>query len=58
MIICVSGIFTEESVKRQAVELWNQIPEPVQKVYTKEFYDNTIEDMLKYSTKGVSKYSQ
>lgn len=53
-MICVSGIFTEDSVKKQATYLWNQIPEPVQEVYTKEFYDNIIGDMLKYSTKGVS----
>lgn len=54
MMICVTGIFTEDSVKKQAANLWNQIPEAVQKVYTKEFYDNVVGSMLKYSTKGVS----
>jgi len=41
-------------VKKEAADLWNQIPEPVQKVYTKEFYDNVMKDMLKDSTTGVS----
>jgi hypothetical protein len=54
VLICISGIFTEDSIKKQAADLWNQIPEQVQKVYTKEFYDDVIEDMLKYSTIGVS----
>jgi hypothetical protein len=54
MILCFSGIFADDLVKKQAADLWNKIPEPVQKVYTKEFYDNIIGDMLKYSTKGVS----
>lgn len=50
----VSGVFTEDSVKKEAADLWNQIPEPVQKVYTKEFYDNIIRDMLKHSTMGAT----
>lgn len=54
MLICISGTFTEDSVKKQATDLWNQIPEQVQKVYTKEFYDSVIGDMLKYSTLDVS----
>jgi hypothetical protein len=54
MLICISGLFTEDSVKKQAADLWNHIPEQVQKVYTKEFYDDIIGDMLKYSTTGVS----
>jgi hypothetical protein len=54
MLICISGLFTEDSIKKQAADLWNQIPEQVQKVYTKEFYDDIIGDMLKYSTMGVS----
>jgi len=41
-------------VKKEAADLWNQIPEPVQKLYTKEFYDNVVKDMLKHSTIGVS----
>ena len=54
VFVCVSEVFTEDSVKKEAADLWNQIPEPVQKVYTKEFYDNVIRDMLKHSTMGVS----
>lgn len=42
-------------MKKEATDLWNQIPEPVQKVYTKEFYDQVIKDMLKHSAVGVSK---
>lgn len=41
-------------MKKEAADLWNQIPESVQKVYTKEFYDNIIGDMLKHSTMCVS----
>jgi hypothetical protein len=41
-------------VKKEAADLWNQIPEPVQKVYTKELYDTVMRDMLKHSTVGVS----
>jgi len=52
--MCASGVFTEDTVKKEAAYLWNQIPEPVQKVYTKEFYDNVMMDMLKHSTMGVS----
>jgi hypothetical protein len=58
VLICISGSFSEDSVKKQAAELWNQIPEQVQKVYTKEFYDDVIGDMVKYSTMGVSAYNQ
>ena len=41
-------------MKKEAADLWNQIPESVQKVYTKEFYDDVMKDMLKHSTVGVS----
>lgn len=41
-------------MKKEAAGLWNQIPEPVQEVYTKEFYDNVMRDMLKHSTLDVS----
>jgi hypothetical protein len=41
-------------VKKEAADLWNQIPEPVQKVYTKELYDNVMRGMLKQSTVDVS----
>lgn len=41
-------------MKKEAAVLWNQIPEPVQKVYTKEFYDDVMRVMLNHSTLGVS----
>lgn len=41
-------------MKKEAADLWNQIPEAVQKVYTKELYDNVMRGMLKYSTVDVS----
>ena len=41
-------------MKKEAADLWNQISEPVQQVYTKEFYDNVMKDMFKHSTMGVS----
>jgi len=54
LFICALGVFTEDTVKKEAADLWNQIPEAVQKVYTKELYDNVMRGMLKYSTVDVS----
>jgi hypothetical protein len=47
-------VFTPESISRDAASLWNEIPEPIQKDYTKEYFDRLVYNMVKYSTCGVS----
>jgi hypothetical protein len=63
VIVCVlkvcrsptaTGVFTPSSISRDAAALWDQIPEPVQAVYTKEYFDDYVNNMIKYSTLGVS----
>jgi hypothetical protein len=63
MILCVvklccsvtaTGVFTPSSIRRDAAALWKQIPEPVQTVYTKEYFDDFVNNMIRYSTLGVS----
>jgi len=49
----VSGIFTEDLVRKEAADLWNRIPQQVQNVYSKEFYDDVMRDMLKHCTTGT-----
>ncbi|XP_069683944.1 D-beta-hydroxybutyrate dehydrogenase, mitochondrial-like [Periplaneta americana] len=49
-----TGIFTADAIRKEAANLWNQIPEPVQKAYTKEFYDRIISNMIKYCTVGTT----
>jgi hypothetical protein len=41
-------------VKKEAADLWNRIPAPVQNVYSKEFYDDVMRNMLNHCTEGVS----
>lgn len=62
MIVCVvklyhsvtaTGVFTPSSIRRDAVALWQQIPEPVQAAYTKEYFDDFVNNMIRYSTLGV-----
>ena len=49
-----TGIFTTDVIRKQAAELWEQIPDPIKKDYTKEFYDNLVHNMIKYSTVGTT----
>jgi hypothetical protein len=52
--VTATGVFTPNSIRRDAAALWNEIPEPIQKDYTKEYFDRFIYNMIKYSTCGVS----
>ncbi|XP_063218228.1 D-beta-hydroxybutyrate dehydrogenase, mitochondrial-like [Bacillus rossius redtenbacheri] len=49
-----TGIFTPESIRRDAEALWKNIPPDVQQVYTKEFFDGIIENMIAYAGKSKS----
>nr|CAD7463207.1 unnamed protein product [Timema tahoe] len=49
-----TGIFTPESIRREADSLWKKIPPQVQKDYTKTYFDGVINNMIFYSTKGTS----
>ncbi|XP_063237299.1 D-beta-hydroxybutyrate dehydrogenase, mitochondrial-like [Bacillus rossius redtenbacheri] len=49
-----TGIFTPDSIRRDAEALWKRIPSDVQKDYTKEYFDAVIENMIYYSTKGTT----
>jgi hypothetical protein len=46
-------VFTPSSIRRDAAALWNEMPEPIQKDYTKEYFDGFVNNMIKYSTCGV-----
>jgi len=47
-------VFTASSIRRDAAALWREIPEPIQRDYTKEYFDRFVNKMIKYSTCGVS----
>jgi hypothetical protein len=47
-------VFTPNSIRRDAAALWKEIPEPIQRDYTKEYFDRSVHKMIKYSTCGVS----
>jgi len=49
-----TGVFTPSSIRRDAAALWNEIPEPIQKDYTKEYFDRLVNNMIKYSTCGTT----
>jgi hypothetical protein len=53
-VVTATGVFTPSSIRRDAAALWNEIPEPIQKDYTKEYFDRFVNNMIKYSTYGVS----
>jgi hypothetical protein len=53
-ILTATGVFTPTSIQRDAAALWKEIPEPIQKDYTKAYFDGFIKNMIKYSTCGVS----
>jgi hypothetical protein len=46
-------VFTPSSIRRDAAALWKDIPEPIQKDYTKEYFDGFVNNMIKYSVCGV-----
>ena len=52
--ISATGIFTTDVIRKQAADLWEQMSERAKKDYTKEFYDALVNNMIKYSTVGVS----
>jgi hypothetical protein len=52
--VTATGVFTPDSIRRDATALWKQIPEPVQVAYTKEYFDDLVNNMINYSTLGVS----
>ena len=54
ILFSATGIFTTNVIKKQAAELWEQMSQQVKKDYTKEFYDALVNNMIKYSTVGVS----
>jgi hypothetical protein len=54
LLLTATGVFTPDSIRRDAAALWNDIPEPIQKDYTKEYFDRLVYNMIKYSTCGVS----
>ncbi|KAJ9580149.1 hypothetical protein L9F63_004222, partial [Diploptera punctata] len=47
-----TGIFTTDVIRKQAADLWEQMSDRVKKDYTKDYYDNLINNMIKYSTVG------
>ncbi|KAJ9589699.1 hypothetical protein L9F63_017105, partial [Diploptera punctata] len=49
-----TGVFTPDSIRRDAAALWGKIPEDIQQTYTKEFFDGYVENMIKYSTLGTT----
>ncbi|KDR07947.1 D-beta-hydroxybutyrate dehydrogenase, mitochondrial [Zootermopsis nevadensis] len=49
-----TGVFTPSSIRRDATALWKQIPEPVQAAYTKEYFDDFVNNMITYSTRGTT----
>ncbi|XP_069683949.1 D-beta-hydroxybutyrate dehydrogenase, mitochondrial-like [Periplaneta americana] len=49
-----TGVFTPDSIRRDAAALWKQIPEEIQKDYTKEYFDGLVEKMIMYSTLGTT----
>ena len=53
-VVTATGVFTPSSIRRDAAALWKEIPEPIQKDYTKEYFDRFVNKMIKYSTCGVS----
>jgi len=57
-IVTATGVFTPSSIRRDAAALWKEIPEPIQKAYTKEYFDRFVNNMIKYSTCGVSYTAQ
>jgi len=52
--VTATGVFTPGSIRRDAADLWRRIPVPVQQAYTKEYFDRVVNNMIKYSTCGVS----
>jgi hypothetical protein len=51
--VTATGVFTPSSIRRDAAALWKEMPEPIQKDYTKEYFDRLVNNMIKYSTYGV-----
>lgn len=49
-----TGVFTPSSIRRDAAALWREIPEPIQRDYTKEYFDRSVNKMIKYSTCGTT----
>ncbi|KAK7874253.1 hypothetical protein R5R35_006289 [Gryllus longicercus] len=47
-----TDIFTPESIRRYADTLWSQMPQHVQRAYSKQYYNSVVNDMVHYATKG------